>query len=61
MWLVDKLLRKLIKKGELIVVNHDGKEYRYGAPDPAYGPILSGRAPRRRSAMAGWSTGSFNM
>ncbi|HYN45647.1 MAG TPA: cyclopropane-fatty-acyl-phospholipid synthase family protein [Allosphingosinicella sp.] len=39
MWLLDKLLRKLIKKGELIVVNHDGKEYRYGAPDPLYAPV----------------------
>ena len=39
MWLLDKMLRKLIKKGELIVTNHDGKEYRYGAPDPDHGPI----------------------
>ncbi len=39
MWLLDKMLRKLIKKGELIVVNHDGKEYRYGAPDPDHRPI----------------------
>ncbi len=41
MWLLDKMLRKLIKKGELIVVNHDGKEYRYGAPDPDHGPVRS--------------------
>jgi len=33
MWLLDKMLRKLMKKGELIVVDHDGKEYRYGRPD----------------------------
>jgi cyclopropane-fatty-acyl-phospholipid synthase len=33
MWLLDKMLRKLMKKGELIVVDHDGKEYRYGKPD----------------------------
>ena len=39
MWLLDKMLKKLIKKGELIVTNHDGKEYRYGAPDPDHGPI----------------------
>ena len=39
LWLLDKLLRKLIKKGQLIVVNHDGKEYRYGAPDPHHSPI----------------------
>ncbi|HEX8215474.1 MAG TPA: cyclopropane-fatty-acyl-phospholipid synthase family protein [Allosphingosinicella sp.] len=34
MWLLDKMLRKLIRKGELVLVNHDGKEYRYGAPEP---------------------------
>ncbi len=39
MWLLDKLLRKLIKKGELIVVNHDGKEHRYGSPDPTYAAV----------------------
>jgi len=39
MWLLDKMLKKLIKKGELIVTNHDGKEYRYGAPDPNHGPV----------------------
>jgi cyclopropane-fatty-acyl-phospholipid synthase len=39
MWLLDKMLRPLIKKGELTVVDHDGKEYRYGAPDPDHGPI----------------------
>ena len=33
MWLLDKMLRKLIKTGELIVTDHDGKEYRYGSPD----------------------------
>ncbi|HEY0013805.1 MAG TPA: cyclopropane-fatty-acyl-phospholipid synthase family protein [Allosphingosinicella sp.] len=38
MWMLDKLLRSLVKKGELTVVDHDGKEYRYGAPDPNHGP-----------------------
>ena len=49
MWLLDKMLRKLITKGELVVVNHDGKEYRYGAPDPALGKI-TGRLTDRRAA-----------
>ena len=49
MWLLDKMLRKLIKKGELIVINHDGKEYRYGAPDPNHGPIR-GRLTDRKVA-----------
>jgi cyclopropane-fatty-acyl-phospholipid synthase len=39
MWLLDKMLRKLVKQGELLVTDHDGKEYRYGAPDPNHGPV----------------------
>jgi cyclopropane-fatty-acyl-phospholipid synthase len=35
MWLLDKMLRRVITKGELVVTNHDGKVYRYGSPDPA--------------------------
>ena len=35
MWLLDKMLRRVISKGELVVTDHDGKVYRYGAPDPA--------------------------
>ncbi len=49
MWLLDKMLRKLITKGELTVVDHDGKEYHYGAPDPAQGRI-KGRLTDRRAA-----------
>jgi cyclopropane-fatty-acyl-phospholipid synthase len=33
------MLRKLVRRGELTVINHDGKEYRYGTPDPLHGPI----------------------
>ena len=47
MWLLDKLLRKLIAKGELIVVSHDGREYRYGAPDPDHGPIRARLTDRK--------------
>jgi cyclopropane-fatty-acyl-phospholipid synthase len=47
MWLLDKLLRKLVRKGELIVVDHDGKEYRYGAPDPNHGPVRVRLTDRR--------------
>jgi cyclopropane-fatty-acyl-phospholipid synthase len=39
MWLLDKMLRKLIRKGELTLVDHDGKAYRYGVPDPAHRPV----------------------
>ena len=30
MWLLDKMLRKLIREGRLIITDHDGKEYEYG-------------------------------
>jgi cyclopropane-fatty-acyl-phospholipid synthase len=39
MWLLDKMLRKVIRKGELLVIDHDGKEYRYGGADPAVKPV----------------------
>jgi cyclopropane-fatty-acyl-phospholipid synthase len=40
MWLLDRMLRKLVRKGELTVIDHDGKEYHYGAPDPNHGPLV---------------------
>ena len=30
MWLLDKLLGRLIRKGQLVITDHDGKVYRYG-------------------------------
>ncbi|HYW16215.1 MAG TPA: cyclopropane-fatty-acyl-phospholipid synthase family protein [Allosphingosinicella sp.] len=40
MWLLDKLLKKIVTKGELTVIDHDGKEYRYGDGQPApHGPV----------------------
>lgn len=39
MWLLDKMLKKLVRKGELTVVDHDGSEWRYGVPDPEHGPV----------------------
>jgi cyclopropane-fatty-acyl-phospholipid synthase len=33
------MLSKVVHKGELTVIDHDGTEYRYGAPDPAHGPV----------------------
>ena len=35
MWLLDKMLRRLIRKGELTIIDYRGREYRYGSPDPA--------------------------
>jgi len=39
MWLLDKMLQKLVRKGELTVIDHDGRRYRYGRPDPNHGPL----------------------
>ena len=47
MWLLDKMLRKLVRKGELIVVDHDGRTCRYGVPDPEHGPITVRLTDRR--------------
>ena len=33
MWLLDQLLRRVIRKGHLVVTDHDGKVYEYG-PGP---------------------------
>jgi cyclopropane-fatty-acyl-phospholipid synthase len=30
MWLLDKMLGKLVREGQLVITDHDGKEYRYG-------------------------------
>ena len=31
MWLMDKALRRLVKRGELSIIDHDGRAYRYGS------------------------------
>jgi cyclopropane-fatty-acyl-phospholipid synthase len=39
MWLLDKMLSGYVKRGELTIVTHDGKTYRYGRPDPEFRPV----------------------
>ena len=41
MWLLDKFLSRLVRKGRLIVIDHDGREYAYGpgGEGDARGPI----------------------
>lgn len=39
MWLLDKFLRQAIKNGQLMVTDHDGKSYQYGAPANGEPPI----------------------
>jgi cyclopropane-fatty-acyl-phospholipid synthase len=50
MWLLDKLLRRLVRNGELTVVDHDGRRYNYGAPDPGRQPLHI-RLTDRRAAL----------
>ncbi|HQS95655.1 MAG: SAM-dependent methyltransferase [Novosphingobium sp. 17-62-19] len=37
MWLLDKMLTRLIRKGRLNIIDHDGKAYTYG--DPSADPL----------------------
>ena len=39
MWLLDKLLRRLIVRGELVITDASGTTHRYGEPDPDLGRI----------------------
>ncbi len=39
MWLLSKLLARIIKRGELIVTDAAGRVHRFGAPDPARPPV----------------------
>jgi cyclopropane-fatty-acyl-phospholipid synthase len=39
MWLLDKALKRLVRRGELTVIGHDGKIWRYGAADPEFPPV----------------------
>jgi cyclopropane-fatty-acyl-phospholipid synthase len=50
MWLLDKMLRSLMKRGELTVTNHDGKLYHYGTPDPELAHVRA----RLTSPKAAW-------
>jgi hypothetical protein len=34
MQLLDKMLRPLLKRGELTIIAPDGSSHRYGSPDP---------------------------
>lgn len=37
MWLLEKLLRRVVRDGRLIIIDHDGKEYDFG--DPSAEPL----------------------
>jgi cyclopropane-fatty-acyl-phospholipid synthase len=44
MWLLDKFLSRAVKRGQLIITDHDGKEYTYGPGGHDYSPEVGGRA-----------------
>jgi cyclopropane-fatty-acyl-phospholipid synthase len=39
MWLLDKMLAGYVTRGELTVIDHKGRSYVYGRPDPEFGPV----------------------
>ena len=39
MWLLDKALRRLIRRGTLTITGHDGRIWHYGAPDGELKPV----------------------
>ena len=47
MWLLNKALTRLIRRGALTIVDHDGKTYRYGAPDAELAPVRMRFADRK--------------
>ncbi|MCW3835240.1 class I SAM-dependent methyltransferase [Sphingomonas canadensis] len=47
MWLLDKALRRLIKRGQLTIIDHDGRAYSYGAPEEGLNPVVARFTDRR--------------
>jgi hypothetical protein len=39
MWLLDKMLRGYVKRGELTVIDHEGQTYRHGKSDAEFRPV----------------------
>ncbi|MDQ4086522.1 MAG: cyclopropane-fatty-acyl-phospholipid synthase family protein [Pseudomonadota bacterium] len=39
MRLLDRMLARLLKRGELTIIDHKGKTWRYGSPDPELAPV----------------------
>lgn len=50
MRLLDKMLAKLLKRGELTIIGPNGKTYRYGSPDPELKPVTV-RLTDRKAAL----------
>ncbi len=39
MWLLDRALRRVLKQGELTIIDHDGRRHAYGAPAAGLKPV----------------------
>jgi cyclopropane-fatty-acyl-phospholipid synthase len=39
MWLLDKMLSGYVSRGELTIIDHKGRTWRYGRPDAEFGPV----------------------
>ena len=50
MWLLDKFLQRVIKQGQLVVTDHDGKNYSYGEPSEDRPDPLRIRLTHRKAA-----------
>jgi cyclopropane-fatty-acyl-phospholipid synthase len=47
MWLLDKMLAGYVRRGELTVIDHKGRTYRYGKPDSEFAAVTVRLADRR--------------
>src|SRR4051812_40851002 len=47
MWLLDKALRRVLRRGQLTVTDHKGAVHTYGAPDPELRPVAVRFTDRR--------------
>ena len=52
MWLLDKMLSRLVRKGRLIVTDYDGREYAYGpGGDVGFGEAIHIRFTDKGAAL----------
>lgn len=47
MWMLDRMLKRIVRRGELRMIDHDGREYRYGSADRSRDPIVLRLTDRR--------------
>jgi len=40
MWLLDRMFRRFLNRGQFTIIDADGKRYEYGTPDPALAPVV---------------------